>query len=331
LTIAPNMVTLIGFFYIILSYLVSLYYSPRFSGDCPPWVYLVHASCLFMYQTMDALDGKQARRTGSSSPLGELFDHGCDALSLAFIALTVAGSLQMGATWTLFWVLTANCVTFYMAQWEEYHTGTLELWYLNVTEAQLLIMLIHLMTAALGSHFWLQTVVVAGVALQYNWIVVGFQLVGAGITVLGNIQKILSKEGLNLTVFSRLIPMIMCVALFAVWGEYSPIHVVHTHPHWFLLALGFMTSNLVGRVVVARVCKEPFSWFQPLLLPLLFGAANAYLNEMFVEEKYYVVGFSLFLMAAYLHFALWVIDAMCGYLGIKCLSIKKPNTLKRSS
>ncbi len=31
---------------------------------------------------MDAIDGKQARRTGSSSPLGELFDHGCDALSI---------------------------------------------------------------------------------------------------------------------------------------------------------------------------------------------------------------------------------------------------------
>lgn len=27
-------------------------------------------------QTLDAIDGKQARRTGSSSPLGELFDHG---------------------------------------------------------------------------------------------------------------------------------------------------------------------------------------------------------------------------------------------------------------
>jgi len=28
---------------------------------------------------MDAVDGKQARRTGTSSPLGQLFDHGCDA------------------------------------------------------------------------------------------------------------------------------------------------------------------------------------------------------------------------------------------------------------
>ena len=31
---------------------------------------LLHAALLFGYQTLDAVDGKQARRTGSSGPLG---------------------------------------------------------------------------------------------------------------------------------------------------------------------------------------------------------------------------------------------------------------------
>lgn len=39
------------------------------------------AITMFIYQTLDAIDGKQARRTGSSNALGELFDHGCDSLS----------------------------------------------------------------------------------------------------------------------------------------------------------------------------------------------------------------------------------------------------------
>jgi len=34
-----------------------------------------------VYQSLDAIDGKQARRTGTSNPLGELFDHGCDSIS----------------------------------------------------------------------------------------------------------------------------------------------------------------------------------------------------------------------------------------------------------
>lgn len=32
-----------------------------------------------------SIDGKQARRTRSSSPLGQLFDHGCDALSVGLL------------------------------------------------------------------------------------------------------------------------------------------------------------------------------------------------------------------------------------------------------
>lgn len=47
----------------------------------PRWSFFACALGLFIYQSLDAIDGKQARRTNSSSPLGELFDHGCDSIS----------------------------------------------------------------------------------------------------------------------------------------------------------------------------------------------------------------------------------------------------------
>ena len=43
-------------------------------------------------KTLDAVDGKQARRTGSQSPG---FDHGCDSLSTIFLSLSVM--LTVGA------------------------------------------------------------------------------------------------------------------------------------------------------------------------------------------------------------------------------------------
>ena len=49
----------------------------------PQWTFLLAAVGLFFYQSLDAIDGKQARRTGTSSPLGELFDHGCDSVSVS--------------------------------------------------------------------------------------------------------------------------------------------------------------------------------------------------------------------------------------------------------
>lgn len=49
--------------------------------QAPQWSFLLCATGLFIYQSLDAIDGKQARRTDSSTPLGELFDHGCDSIS----------------------------------------------------------------------------------------------------------------------------------------------------------------------------------------------------------------------------------------------------------
>lgn len=49
--------------------------------QAPRWACFLCALGLFIYQSLDAIDGKQARRTGTSTPLGELFDHGCDSIS----------------------------------------------------------------------------------------------------------------------------------------------------------------------------------------------------------------------------------------------------------
>eukprot|EP01018_Ginkgo_biloba_P034939 Gb_06918 [translate_table: standard] len=66
--------------------------------------------------TFDAVDGKQARRTNSSSPLGELFDHGCDALTCAFESMAFGSSVMSGRHTIWFWVIAA--VPFYCATWE---------------------------------------------------------------------------------------------------------------------------------------------------------------------------------------------------------------------
>lgn len=53
-----------------------LTYDFSLTHDVPSWTYFFAAVCIFIYQTLDACDGKQARKTGSSSPLGQLVDHG---------------------------------------------------------------------------------------------------------------------------------------------------------------------------------------------------------------------------------------------------------------
>lgn len=60
MSMAPNLITLTGFSFVIINMLTLLWYNPTLDQDCPPWVYASWALGLFLYQTFDAVDGTQA-------------------------------------------------------------------------------------------------------------------------------------------------------------------------------------------------------------------------------------------------------------------------------
>jgi ethanolaminephosphotransferase len=92
-------ITLSGFGFIIVNFLTMLWYTPTLDQDCPPWVYASWAIGLFLYQTFDAVDGSQARRTRQSGPLGELFDHGVDAINTTLEVLLFSATMNLGQGW----------------------------------------------------------------------------------------------------------------------------------------------------------------------------------------------------------------------------------------
>jgi ethanolaminephosphotransferase len=59
-----------------------------FDFDIPGWAMLIFGLCILTYQLLDNIDGKQARKTGNGTPLGLLFDHGCDSLTGGIFAVT---------------------------------------------------------------------------------------------------------------------------------------------------------------------------------------------------------------------------------------------------
>lgn len=69
---------------------------------------------------MDNSDGKQARKIGASSPLGLMFDHGCDMINTFIATSTLCRVVQLGNGW--FFVLTVlmTMSQFYYATLEEY-------------------------------------------------------------------------------------------------------------------------------------------------------------------------------------------------------------------
>lgn len=158
LWMAPNLITMIGFLFVIFNFGLLLVFTPTLSEPGSAPLFLSYAIGLWLYSTFDNVDGKQARRTNSSSPLGELFDHAIDALNCTFGALLQSSGMTLGlSVWTYTTVLIASS-TFYLATWETYYTGTLYLGFINGPTEGLLISIGGLLASAFyGPHIWKTT------------------------------------------------------------------------------------------------------------------------------------------------------------------------------
>jgi len=156
LWLAPNTVTLSGLA-LVLASTANLALRTRSLKELAPWwCYYLAAGCLLAYQTLDAIDGKQARRTGSSSPLGQLFDHGCDAICTGCIVVLTMCGCFCGASWLPLATMHTLCLQFFTSQWEEYHTGILNIsnGWLGVTEGQFILFTLLCQAPLTGPEFW---------------------------------------------------------------------------------------------------------------------------------------------------------------------------------
>lgn len=172
LWIAPNLLTLLGLlangFSVILACFAfptasSYYYDEKTgnsSSENVPYNWarmsLLNISiCQFIYQTLDAIDGKQARRTNSSSPLGELFDHGMDSISCVFLAIAGLITINAGNEVVFYFLIyTGFLLTFYMYHWSTYIEGKLIFESFDVTECQLSCCSMLILSSIYGPEIW---------------------------------------------------------------------------------------------------------------------------------------------------------------------------------
>ncbi|XP_072727785.1 cholinephosphotransferase 1 isoform X6 [Ciconia boyciana] len=168
LGLAPNAITLGGLLLNCLTALPLIACCPSATEQAPFWAYILGALGLFIYQSLDAIDGKQARRTNSSSPLGELFDHGCDSISTVFVVLGSCIAIRLGTNpdW-LFFCCFVGLFMFYSAHWQTYVSGILRFGKVDVTEVQIAITMLLLISAYGGTAVWDYKVPLVGLELKF--------------------------------------------------------------------------------------------------------------------------------------------------------------------
>ncbi|XP_014228037.1 cholinephosphotransferase 1 isoform X6 [Trichogramma pretiosum] len=196
LWLAPNLITVLGLLVNVATTLILVWYAPDAKTEPPRWACFLCALGLFIYQSLDAIDGKQARRTNTSTPLGELFDHGCDSISTVFVALSACIAVQLGyyPTWMFFQCFCAMTL-FYCAHWQTYVSGSLRFGKVDVTEAQFTIMGIHMISAIFGPKIWTMEIpFVEGFQFKY---LIGVMTVICALTNLYPILSVILTGGVG--------------------------------------------------------------------------------------------------------------------------------------
>ncbi|KAH8802821.1 sn-1,2-diacylglycerol cholinephosphotransferase-like protein [Xylogone sp. PMI_703] len=355
MSMAPNLITLTGFSFVVINVLTMLWYTPGLDQDCPPWVYASWAVGLFLYQTFDAVDGAQARRTRQSGPLGELFDHGVDALNTSLEVLIFAASQNMGMGWKTVLTLFASLLTFYVQTWEEYHTHTLTLGLVSgPVEGILILVTVYFFTAIKGgASFWQQsmfrTLGIPHLAIipdflyemPFNeWYMVQGGVVLVYNTISSSINVIRARRARgdrSRGALLGLAPFFVIWTFIVAYLYLQPI-ILYQHLVPFVFFTGLVNAYSVGQIITAHLVKLDFPYYNVLALPLMYGVVDS-LGPVLQQHlgfgwpsalgsDTYQVAFSFSMLGiaigVYGSFVVDVIVTMCDYLDIWCLTIKHP-------
>lgn len=338
--LAPNMVTLLGFFFILGNVILLEIKNPELVSTEPSWIYWSFAAGIWMYSTMDNIDGKQARRTGTSSGLGELFDHGIDSLNCTLASLLETSAMSLGSTPLGAFTALVPTLPMFFSTWETYHTHTLYLGYFNgPTEGLIIAASIMLISGWYGPGVWAQPIaqyigfsdVLGTASIRDIWApLLLFSFFVAHVPeCMYNVYQ--ARRAKNLPMAPILLewtPMIIFTTSLMAWLGSPHSHLLaDNHLTLLCLTLSFVFGRMTTKIILAHLTRQPFPYWTVLLAPLIGGAALVNLPLVGLEpisatvEHGYLWAYFFFSLVVYFRWAFLVINSICDYLGIPCLTI----------
>lgn len=336
LWIAPNVLTLTGFLLPVLAHILLILYAPTLEDPVPRPVYLFSALSMLAYMVLDNLDGKQARRTKSSSPLGHLFDHGCDALNVTVSGLTLLASVRLWPpVLSLMLVHFLGHAMFYGATLEEFHSGQMILRELNgPNEGLLTLCALQLLTAFYGPGFWASSM---HPKLPTNDMIVFYMSLPPTIHALGaNFLSILhhlrTTNKMTIADSFRLVCSDFMPALISFAIQVTTALIAPRLTQDFIIPLswctGLFTFDSVTQLMIANLTGSPFPDTSLLLTPMVCAHLAVVAATMFsmtfplviVHIVISICTISSFSFCLYRIFS--VVSQFCDFLNIRCFSLQ---------
>jgi ethanolaminephosphotransferase len=311
---APNLITFIGFWFEIVSFALSLFYSEGLTKPIPRWVALVNGVFVFIYQTLDNLDGRQARRTQTSSALGQFFDHGCDAITGISELIKLCATFNLGASSRTFYLIYLIAVGFILTSWEEYVTKRFHLAAINAPDEGLGTMAVLYIIIAIYPDF----AQIGQLSIWSIGYIILFALTIAHLAVYV-CQTTASDWELQKKAIQSLIPGIVTVSLISLVVY---VHKTLVEDTFFIMSAGYIMTYLSQLLIVARLTDQPvrklYDW-SLIFLWIILGTAVA--QGVLANDRRFWKVVCAVIVSIMLVFDVRVVHGFATGLGIKVFKI----------
>jgi ethanolaminephosphotransferase len=270
------------------------------------------------------------------------FSHGIDSLNCTLASLCETAAMGIGPTKTGAFTALVPCLPMFFSTWETYHTHTLYLGYFNgPTEGLLLACTSILISGYYGPQIWSYPVadllghpeIFGTYSFRDAWIpilLLSFFIAHLPACIYHVVQARRRQNLPVLPVFLEWTPMIVYTTSCCAWlaSPYSSL-LTHNRLVLFCLTMSFVFGRLTTKIILHHLTNQPFPYWTILLLPLVGGALLGNLPRLGFSpidptaELWYLRAYFVFALSAYMRWAYVVIDKICAYLDINCLTIKR--------
>ncbi|XWV25813.1 cytidylyltransferase [Tupanvirus soda lake] len=258
-TVAPNVLSLSGLLCIMYAFHLTYHYIDVYPTLIAFSVFLL----IFAYMNLDAIDGKHARLTSNSSPLGELFDHSCDNVSVAFLVLIMCYIYDIQSLTTQWYLVQGAQLVFLESHIRAYRDrvvkfskyggpGEFLILYLSMILIKIFFgtSYLKLLFNTIANSFGTNITIFSDVITKYLYFIIFFYLLYLVICI----KSYSTRNGLLISMTVRLIP--------------SLLYSTDSLNTYTIIANGLIMSVVTGDMIVAKMANRDLHQLVPILTML---------------------------------------------------------------
>ena len=309
--LTPNMVTVTGLLCQILSIIVISFYDLTFAYHVPSFIPIFCAIMLFMAQTLDAIDGKHARNTKRSSPLGQLMDHGCDSMDNFLYCIVIAQIYLFGDSVNTIVLQILIQLPFYTYTLEEHFTGKLRTQINNVgvTEYQFFVIGFMILAYTFGDRIIFLEIF----GFRFSYIIL---YICEGLSIFQTIYLILLESNGIIDAIQKYKPIGLLVAFFIAEIYSSKLIIYPEKPLLIVILNGMYYSLLTCKLIINNTAKRDIHFFDIDIMTYIIGIFTCIYFDDRQIEFYILIGLTIWLCYKYYYHIISAIFKTLNYLKI---------------